>query len=303
MSPAAQIAVVGSVNVDISLGVAALPRPGDTVLATGRSTAPGGKGANQAVAAARLGSRVALLGAVGDDEGAATALRSLREAGVDLREVETADAPTGTAVVVVGVDGENLIVVDPGANALLSETHVHQSPAVAAANLVLLQLEVPLRTVEAAAGAASGTVVLNPAPARLLPEHLLRRVDVLVPNRGELAQLTGESLPRDVSEAASLARSISHGGTVVVTLGRHGALVIPADGCSTHVPGRPVKAVDTTGAGDAFCGALADALVRGADVREAAEWATVCAALSVGHRGAQSGMPTRAAAVRARNSS
>lgn len=303
MSADPEVAVVGSLNVDIGLHVRAMPEPGDTVLAEGRWTTPGGKGANQAVAAARLGRRVALIGSVGHDDGAAMVLSSLREAKVDVGGVERVDAPTGTAVVVVGPTGENMIVVDPGANARLSAPQVRRSEAVTSAGLVLLQLEIPLQAVLAAAEMATGTIVLNPAPVQPLPEHLLRWVDVLVPNRGELASLTGAPLPRDVEAATALARRITHGGTVVVTLGQDGALVVEADGRSTHIRARAVEVIDTTGAGDAFCGALADALVAGADVTEAAEWATECAALSVGHRGAQAGMPTRTAALCARDRS
>lgn len=294
MSRAPNITVVGSINVDIGTQVRALPRPGETVHASSRWVLPGGKGANQAVAAARLGRRVSFVGAVGGDDAGAMALNALRDAAVDVQAVETVSAPTGQAFVVVEPGGENLIVLDAGANEFVTESQVRAAPAVRSAALVLLQLEIPVATVEAAAACATGVVVLNPAPApaQTLPELLLERVDVLVPNRTELARLVGADEPQTLSEVADLARSAASRSDVVVTLGAEGALVVRAGGGATHVPARPTDVIDTTGAGDAFCGALADAMVSGADPVAAAEWATACASLSVKRRGAQAGMPT-----------
>jgi ribokinase len=286
------ITVVGSCNVDFVVPVAALPGPGETVLGRDHLRAPGGKGANQAVAAARLGSPVAFVGRVGDDELAATIRGALAAAGVDLtwlRQVE--GTPSGIALITVADGGENTIAVSPGANARLSPGDVEAAaPAVGRADVLLLQLEVPLESVTAAALAAGGRVLLNPAPARELPQELLDRVDVLIPNRSELGVLTGAPEPASVDEAVDLARSLP--GAVVVTLGADGALVVEGADV-THVPAIEVEAVDATGAGDAFCGALADGLARGSSLTEAAGWAVRVAGISTTRRGAQTGMPLR----------
>jgi ribokinase len=183
-------------------------------------------------------------------------------------------------------------VVSPGANARLTPDDVAAAPAVRAAAVTLLQLEVPLETVAAAAGTAGGRVVLNPAPLRALPEELLGRVDVLVPNRVELAQLAGGPVPESVEQAARLAGGLA-ARAVVVTLGADGALVV-TDGQASHVPAVPVRPVDTTAAGDAFCGGLADALAAGADLREAARRAVRVAAAACLRPGAQASLPTPA---------
>jgi ribokinase len=288
------ICVVGSVNLDIVVAVERHPAPGETVLGGDRTELPGGKGANQAVAAARLGREVALVGRVGEDA-AGTRLRAgLRDEGVDVTFLAAdRDAPSGVALIAVAADGENTIIVSPGANAHVGEHDVAAARDVlAGAAVTLLQLEIPGAAVDAAVRGAGGTVVLNPAPARALEPQLLARVDVLVPNRGELALLGGSGAPEAV------ARSLPGPGAVVVTLGADGALVV--EGARVErVPAPRVEAVDTTGAGDTFCGALADALARGAELVEAARWAVAAAALSVGRAGAQGGMPA-AQAVRAR---
>jgi ribokinase len=213
---------------------------------------------------------------------------------VDTAQVLVADGvPSGTAFITVGEDGENQIVVSPGANARLTPEDVAAAgPALRAAAVTLLQLEIPLEAVAAAAATAAGTVVLNPAPVRDLPGELLGRVDVLVPNRVELAQLAGGAVPETVEAAAELAGRLP-APAVVVTLGADGALVVE-DGRAIRVPAVPVRPVDTTAAGDAFCGGLADALAGGAALGDAARWAARVAAAACLRPGAQASLPTPA---------
>lgn len=286
------IVVVGSCNVDFVVPVATLPAPGETVLGRDHLRAPGGKGANQAVAAARLGSPVSFVGCVGSDELAGTIRAALADSGVDLTWLhEVEDTPSGIALITVADGGENTIAVSPGANAHLGPAHL-DADLLASSAVVLVQLEVPLDVVTAAVEKAGGTVLLNPAPARELPAALLAEVDVLIPNRSELGVLAGAPEPTTIDEAAALATSLVGPSAVVVTLGADGALVVAGDEV-THVPAVPVDAVDATGAGDAFCGALADALARGSSLVEAAEWAVRVAGISTTQRGAQTGMPRR----------
>jgi len=287
------VAVVGSLNLDLVIRVAELPGPGETVSGGDLFRNPGGKGANQAVAAARLGRRVAMVGCVGDDQAGHELLASLEAAGVDGSGVRVVEGvPSGTACITVSEDGENQIVVSPGANARLTPDDVAAAAAVRSAAVTLLQLEVPLETVAAAARAAGGRVVLNPAPVPALPAELLGRIDVLVPNRVELARLAGGPVPRTVEQAAELAGRLG-GRAVVVTLGADGALVVE-DGRAGHVPAVPVRPVDTTAAGDAFCGGLADALAGGAGLQEAARRAVRVAAAACLRPGAQASLPTPA---------
>ena len=202
--------------------------------------------------------------------------------------VEDPDAPTGIALIAVGESGENTIVVSPGANARVSPADVENAAELlATAKVTLVQLEIPPQAVDAAIAAAAGIAILNPAPARPLAPELLRRVDILVPNRSELALLTGGDADRPEQAAARIAGPRA----IVVTLGADGALVVEG-GRSEFIPAPPADVVDTTGAGDTFCGALADALARGAELTEAARHAVAAASLSVGRRGAQAGMPT-----------
>ena len=284
------IAVVGSVNLDIVIGVERHPAPGETVLGGDRTDLPGGKGANQAVAAARLGNEVALVGRVGADDAGRGLRAGLEDEGVGVAHLRSdPDAPSGIALIAVAPDGENTIIVSPGANARVGADDVAAAAKVlAGAAVTLVQLEIPEVAVRAAARAAGGTLVLNPAPARALDAALLARADVLVPNRGELELLGGPGDP------AAVARSLPGPGAVVVALGSEGALVVEGERVE-RVAAHDVEVVDTTGAGDTFCGGLADALARGATIVEAARWAVAAAALSVTRPGAQGGMPTRAA--------
>jgi ribokinase len=289
-----EVAVVGSANIDLVVPVAVLPRPGQTVLGGDHLRASGGKGANQAVAAARLGRRSALVGRVGDDDFGRQVLHSLTGAGVDTSATEvTAGVPTGLALITVDRTGENTIAVSSGANARLTADDVAAAaPVLAAARVLLVQLEVAIDTVAAAVATAAGAVILNPAPAASLPAEVLEHVDVLVPNRSELAVLTGHKEPRSLEEAAHMTRSLPAGIAVVVTLGADGALVVE-DGQVEHVPAISVAAVDATGAGDAFCGALADGLARELDLVAATRWAVRVAGLATTRWGAQPSMPSR----------
>jgi len=288
-----EIAVVGSLNMDIAVNVPRLPLPGETVVGGDVFRNPGGKGGNQAVAAARLGRRVGMIGLVGDDQSGSDLLAALHADAVDTSHVgRLSEVPSGTALIAVGPDGENVILVSPGANRRLASAHVHQARGLLSASLVtLIQLEIPFEAVVAAARAAGGAVVLNPAPARDVPNELLELVDVVVPNRVELAQLAGTALPRSSEEAVKAAAKLPT-RAAVITLGADGALVVEGDR-ATHVPAVPVACVDATAAGDAFCGALADALARRESLEEGAHWAVRVAAAACSRRGAQASLPTR----------
>jgi ribokinase len=289
-----RVAVVGSANVDLVVPVEHLPAAGETVLGGDHLRAAGGKGGNQAVAAARLGCEVSMVARLGDDEHGRLLRSSLVEAGVDVAHVlVTPDAPSGLALITVDAAGENTIAVSPGANARLAVGDVEAArPLLEAAAVTLLQLEVDLAVVAAAAAAARGIVVLNPAPAAPLPEELLRQVSVLVPNRSELGALAGVREPRSVTEVIAAARRLPTPPRLVVTLGADGAVVIE-EGDAVHLPALAVEAVDATGAGDAFCGGLADGLARGWPLRRAAAWATRVAGIATTRWGAQAGMPDR----------
>jgi len=271
------IVVVGSINHDLTVVTPRHPAAGETVLGTAHYSGGGGKGANQAVAAARLGADVTMVGRVGADDHGRALTAALAVEGVDVSAIGIdEDAPTGIAVITIDASAENTIVVSPGANSRLQPGHLDHE-LITAAPVVLAQLEVPLETVTEAAQLCTGTFILNPAPARPLPNELLQRVDVLVPNRSELASLEEWRLDSPPS--------------TVVTLGAGGAMLI-ADGESTRVPAPEVEPVDPTGAGDAFCGALAVALSHGSSLREAVERAVVAGAIATTRRGAQAAMPT-----------
>lgn len=292
---AGRVAVVGSANLDVVVPVERHPTPGETVLGGDHFRAPGGKGGNQAVAAARLGAEVGLVAQVGDDEPGSELLAALSQAGVDVSHVaRRSDAPSGLALIAVDPNGENTIVVSPGANARLGRDEVRAADELlSACDAVLLQLEIPLEAVLTAARRTRGLVILNPAPARDLPAELLDEVDVLVPNRSELAHLAGVPVPLTVAEVERAVRSLRRPARIVVTLGAEGVLVRDRDRFD-HLPAHRVDPVDTTAAGDAFCGALAVALVSGAALVDAAAHANAAAALTVTRRGAQPSLPTRA---------
>jgi ribokinase len=287
------VTVVGSLNEDVLVAVARLPGRGETVIGRAAEVAPGGKGANQAAAAGHLGPGVHMVGRVGDDPAGHRQLAALAGSGVNVSQVRpVAGVPTGSATIPVeDGTGENLILVVPGANAELAPADVDVE-SVRRASVLLLQLEVPLDAVYAAAAAAGGTVVLNPAPPLPLPEELLALVDVLVPNEHELVQLTGAAAgARTPAELVALARGIV-GPVVVVTLGARGALLVRRDGTSPVLQAPPLVApVDSTGAGDCFCGALAQALARGEELGPAVRYAVTAAALSTTGPGARGALP------------
>ena len=295
--------MVGSSNTDMVVRVPTLPRPGETVLGGTFFTARGGKGANQAVAAARAGGSVAMIGCVGDDAFGDDTLAALGAEGIAVEGIRrVAAVPSGVALILVGEEGENCIAVASGANALLGpEEAARCAEHLSADGVLLVQLETPLETVVAASRAArraGARVILNPAPARELPDELLTLVSVLTPNESEAARLAGipVNAERGLERAASalLARGV---GAVVVTLGAAGAYVATAEHRET-LSGWPVEARDTTGAGDVFNGALAVALAEGLPVRAAAYFANAAAAISVTRDGAQPAAPRRAEILR-----
>lgn len=288
-----EVAVVGSINQDLTVTTPRHPIPGETVLGTGHFTGPGGKGANQAVAVARLGGKAAMVGRVGSDTSGHALVESMLQTGVDTSHVSVdPDHPTGLALITVDDSGENSIVVSPGANAHLLRSSVESAAGVlSSAGAVLVQLEVPLEAVTTAAQLSEGRLCLNPAPATTLPRNLLDQVDVLIPNRSELAVLAGEGVPRTSDEVVDLARLVEGPRTIVVTLGPDGALLIEGAEVSV-IPSPSVETVDTVGAGDAFCGALALGLARGETIRDAANRAVVAGALATTRAGAQTAMPT-----------
>ena len=294
MSDQPNVVVLGSANLDIVVPVPHHPATGETVLGGHHDRIPGGKGANQAVAAARLGARVAMVGRVGSDDAGGTLRTALQEAGVDCRYLAVDHpAPSGLALIGVDENGDNTIIVSPGANDRVGPDDVAAAaPFLASAAVTLVQLEVPAMAVEAAVAASGGKVVLNPAPASLLSAALLERVDVLVPNRIELAQLAGSAEAGGLAAVEEMARGLPV-PTVVVTLGADGALLV-AGGDAVVLPAPPVEVVDTTGAGDAFCGAIAEALARGVAIDEATARAVHAGSLATTRRGAQPSLPTGA---------
>jgi len=308
-----RVVVVGSVNVDLVARVDHLPVAGETVGDATFDRHPGGKGGNQAVAAARLGARVAFVGAVGDDPLATEARAALAGEGIDLAELHVVAGPTGVALILVDRRGENVIAVAPGANAGLGADRVTEAFArlkVGPGDVVLVGHEIPTGTARAAlvAGRTIGARTLfNPAPAAGIDRSLLGFVDVLVPNRLELAQIVAADgrragRPPDPGApperlAASLLAASGDGPpireAVIVTLGSSGAIVVRPDGPVMEAVAPRVDAIDTVGAGDTFVGALAAAFAAGQALDEAVQAAVVAAALSTTRSGARAGMPTR----------
>lgn len=295
------IFVVGSVNQDLVSFVSRLPRAGETVTGKGFQLFPGGKGANQAIAAARVGRKVRMVARVGEDLFGVGLVDNLRANGVDTELVSTVSAgSTGTAVILVEDDGENRIVLDPGANAKLTPADAELlRGALEPSSVLLLQLEVPMETVEAAARIgreAGATVILDPAPIQPLSAGLLRSIDILTPNQTELMAAAGVTHTDDPAECVSAARTLLARGVkrVVVKMGGLGCLVVD-DQDATLVDPFKVTPVDTTGAGDAFNGGLAAALVEGRPFLEACRFANAVGALTCTKQGAQSAIPTSGA--------
>lgn len=292
----AAIAVVGSVSLEVFVPVAELPAPGQTVLGGGQSRQRGGKGAIQAIAAARVGGSVAMVGRVGADESGPKLIEGLAAEGVQTAHVlETASVPTGRALIAVNPAGERTVIITPGANGrLTSEDCEAAKDVLAGARVTLLQREVSHEANDTAAQLSGGFVVVNPAPVRVGENRLPARVDVLVANRRDLAALVG-LLPAaldDPQEAAWAARKLRGVGAVVAMLGEQGVLVVQG-GVSTLIKPFPVDAVDRTAAEDCFCGALCSALANGEPLERAAVFATAAAALATTRHGSQSSLPTR----------
>jgi ribokinase len=298
MNKRPRITVVGSYNTDLVVRTPRMPIKGETIIGGPFFTGPGGKGANQAVAAARLGADVTMVVKLGADSFGDQAEENLVREGIRPDCVmRTEETPTGAALIFVDKDGENMIVVAAGANELLTPVDVDQAhQAITEADVLLVELEVPMETVERAihlAHEAGVNVLLNPAPGQPLSPEMLRLVDVLTPNETETQIITGLPVrnPQEVEEAAQklLAQGV---GTVVVTLGAKGALIVTPDE-TQRVPGQPVKVVDTTGAGDAFNGALAVALAEAKELVKAVAFANTVAALQVTRLGTAPAMPYR----------
>jgi ribokinase len=299
---ASELLVVGSINADVVLQVSRFPVPGETIAAQSLTLFSGGKGANQAYGAAKLGGSVAMLGRVGDDSHAAWLRAELSSVGVDVSHVHSVpQTPTGTAIISVDESGQNQIVIVAGANGNLGKREVDaQASAFASARVVLLQLEIPLEAVEAAVGLAKqhqALVVLDPAPVQPLPDSLLEGVDYLTPNESELCQLTGGPAASALgpAEAEKRARRLLARGAhkVLVKMAARGALLVSAQGARAFAPFQ-VTAVDSTAAGDAFNAGLGYALSRGLDEARAIETAMAAGACAVTRRGAQPSMPSLA---------
>jgi ribokinase len=286
------LVVLGSANRDYSVTVAHLPEPGQTLLGSGLATGTGGKGANQAAAAARAGAQPVFVGAVGDDSTGRDILSDLAVAGVDVSHVgHSNEQPTGIALITVSADGENTIVVASGANGTLlpEPTAALIAGLIGSGGVLLAQLEIPLEVLVASATAATAKgarLVLNLSPFRAVPAELLALADPLVVNESEAGDLVGEPIENE-RDAARVARTLLAGSkSVVITLGADGVVLADADGVDS-VPAKEVTVVDSTGAGDAFAGALAAALSRGSTLRAAVSDGIDAGALAVQYLGAQ----------------
>lgn len=291
----AEIVVIGSLNADLVVRAPRFPAPGETIQGEDLATIPGGKGANQAVAAARLGADVAMIGCVGADVFGSTLIENLKQNKVDIRHVRRdGSAATGSAIIVVDRSGENSIVLSPGANGRIA-SHDIEPAALTGAKLLLLQLEIPLETVIYSARLAKEkrvAVILNPAPAHNVPDELLKLADYVVPNETELGLVAGKKITgRDSLEGAAQALVARGAKNVIVTLGEKGALIVNRRS-RKYVPSFKVKPVDTTAAGDAFIGGIAVALLHRKSLKDAVEFACACGALATTHFGAQPSLPS-----------
>jgi ribokinase len=290
VSRSGRVVVLGSANSDLVLNVPRLPVPGETLLATDTARMPGGKGANQAVAAVRAGAATTLLAAFGDDADGDTLRSVLAHAGVGLDFVRVCPQPTGLAVVIVDGTGQNSIVVSPGANATITSLNADEVAAVRDADVLLCQLEVPMSGVAEAliaARSAGVRVIVNAAPSRVLPPELWSAIDVLVVNEHEAADLAGLGGSLEATIGALLDRVPA----VIVTVGSEGARLATRDGALQVVPAPTVVVVDTTGAGDTFCGVLAAALAAGSSLSDAVPRAVDAASVSVQRSGAIASVP------------
>ena len=291
------IAVVGSSNMDLVVKSKRIPATGETILGGDFIMVPGGKGANQAVAAAKLGAQVFFIAKLGDDIFGLQSLNNFKKESVNTKYVlQTKDAPSGVALIMVDGEGNNVIVVAPGANHKLSPEDVKEAESdIASSGALVAQLEVPIETIEFAAGLANKSnvpFILDPAPAQKLSPELLNMVDVLTPNETEAQLLTGIEVKDQESADAAAKKLLEYGvKNVILTMGANGYLSAGKEG-TEFVPARKVTAVDSTAAGDAFTGSLAVGLAQGQTLSEAALFANNVAAVSVTRMGAQPSMPT-----------
>jgi ribokinase len=298
-----RVVVVGSANVDLIVDISHQPAPGETIIGSDLTTTLGGKGANQAVAASKLRADVLFVGCVGDDASGRLLRESLQTAGSDVSMLRTATAPTGNAIIMVTPDGNNSIIVAPGANRCLTTDVLEESRALwHSASVVVTQLEIPLETVNQLAlqaGQRAVRLVLNAAPAAILKRATLSVCDPLVVNETEAAFMVGGKTSDAITPDVVRALLALGPRSVVVTLGSGGSFIAQADAPNeiVHIPAESVIAIDTTGAGDAFIGAMASVLAEGASLRQAVSVATHVAALSVQRRGAQESYPTRSEAA------
>jgi ribokinase len=293
------IVVVGSINLDLVTRAHHIPRPGETIIGSDFQTFYGGKGANQAVAAAKLGHPTFMVGNVGDDSFGPQLRQALEDVGVKTDAVKTVPGSSGVALITIGAGGENNIVVVPGANALLTPEQVEEAaPILRQAGFILAQLEIPLETVEYLGDFAAKNgipLMLDPAPARDLPPALLKNVNWLTPNESETEILVKASVRGDdhASAGAAAEQLLASGPEhVLLKLGAHGCLIAERGQPKQLIPAFPIEAVDSTAAGDAFNGALAVGLLRGESASESARFACAVAAISVSRHGAQPSMPT-----------
>lgn len=296
---APHVVVMGSINMDLVVQTPRLPLPGETVTGSSFQIFPGGKGANQAVACARLGARTIMVGRVGCDAFGSQLMASLESNGVDISHVAIEpEAASGVAIITIDDQAENNIIVVPGANGRILDADLsYLDQTLDQASILLLQLEIPLKTVIAAAELAmmrGCTVILDPAPAIPLPAALYRHTDILTPNASEAAQLVGFPV-ETLSDAERASETLLNKGgrTVIIKMGERGAYSLNRQTGGAFYPALPVAAVDTVAAGDAFNGALAVALMEGRPVAEAMHWAVAAGALAVSKEGAQPAMPTR----------